>query len=115
MNLKSITAHNSAKEYLFQTYNAIHNFDLICSSESYLDSSVSSDNDNLYIRDYKLVIADHPGNIKRGGVCVYFKKSLPVSCLPNSYLKECLILEVSINKNRGYVISRYRFTKSIFR
>ena len=109
MNLKSITAHNFVKEYLLQAYNAIHNFDLICLSESYLDSSVSSDNDNLYIRDYKLVIADHPGNIKRGGVCVYLKNSLPVSCLPNPYLKEYLIFEESINKNRGYVISMYRF------
>ena len=109
MNLKSITAHNFAKEYLLQAYNAIHNFDLICLSESYLDSSVSSDNDNLYIRDYKLVIADHPGNIKRGGVCVYLKNSLPVSCLPNPYLKEYLIFEESINKNRVYVISMYRF------
>ena len=109
MNLKSITAHNFAKEYLLQAYNAIHNFDLICLSESYLDSSVSSDNDNLYIRDYKLVIADQPGNIKRGGVCVYLKNSLPVSCLPNPYLKEYLIFEESVNKNRGYVISMYRF------
>ena len=82
---------------------------MICLSESYLDSSVSSDNDNLYIRDYnKLVRADHPGNIKRGGVCVYFKESLPVSCLPNPYLKECLIFEVSINNKRGYVVSMYR-------
>ena len=27
-------------------------------------------------------------------------------CLPNSYLKECLILKVSINSKRGYVVSR---------
>ena len=70
---------------------------MICLSESYLDASVSSDNDNLNIDGYKLVRADHPGNVKRGGVCVYFKESLPVKCLSNSYLKECLILEVSIN------------------
>ena len=37
----------------------------------------------------------------------FFKESLPVSCLTNSYLKECLIFEVSINK-KGYVISMYR-------
>ena len=29
-------------------------------------------------------------------------------CLPNSYLKEYLILEVSINNKRGYVVSLYR-------
>ena len=41
-------------------------------------------------------------------MCVYFKESLPVKCLSNSYLKECLILEVSINNKRGYVVSLYR-------
>ena len=39
---------------------------------------------------------------------VYFKESMPVSCLPNPYLKECLIFEVSINNKRGYVISMCR-------
>ena len=48
----------------------IHDFDMICLSESYLDSSVSSDNNNLYIKDFKLVRADHPVNVEKGGVCV---------------------------------------------
>ena len=61
----------------------IHNFDMICLSKSYLDSSVYSDNDNLYIKDYKFVRVNHPGNVKRDGVWVYFKETLPVSCLPN--------------------------------
>ena len=47
-NLNSITAHNFAKVHLLQAYNAIYDFDMICLSESYLDSTVSSD--NLYIR-----------------------------------------------------------------
>ena len=72
-NLNSITAHNFAKVNLLQAYNAIHDFDMICLSESYLDSTVYSDNGNLYIRDYKLVRADLPGNIKRGGVSVFLK------------------------------------------
>ena len=80
---------------------------MTCLSESYLDSSVSSDNDNLYIRDYKLVRAHHPGNIKRRGACVYFKESLPVRCLPKPYLKECLIFEISIDNKRDYVVSIY--------
>ena len=80
---------------------------MICLSESYLDSFVSSDNHNLYIISYKLVRADHPGSIKRVGTCVYFKEYLPVSCLPNPYLKECLICEVFISNKRGYVVSMY--------
>ena len=43
---------------------------MICSSESYLDASVSSDNDNLNINGYKFARADHPGNAKKGGVYV---------------------------------------------
>ena len=81
---------------------------MIFFSEFYLDSSASSNNDNLYIKKYKLVRADHPKNVKRGAACVYLKKSLPVSCLPNPYLKECLIFEVSINNRRGSVVSIYR-------
>ena len=92
-NLNSITAHNFEKVDLLQAYNTIHQYDMICLSESYLDESVSSDNDNLNINGYKLVRADHPGNVKRGGVCVYFKEYLPVKCLSNFYLKECLILK----------------------
>ena len=55
-----------------------------------------------------MVRADHPGNVQRGGVCVYFKESLPVSCPPNPYLKESLLFEVSINNKKGYVVSVYR-------
>ena len=83
-SLNSITAHNFAKVKLFQVYNAIHDFDTICLSESYLDSSVSSDNDNLYIKDYNLTRTD-PRNAERGGFWVHFKESLPVRCLPITF------------------------------
>ena len=103
-NLNSIAAHNFAKVNLLQAYNAIHDFDMICLR--ILSRFIF--NDNLFIKDYKLVTADHPGNVKRGSVCVYFKESLPASCLCSPYLKECLIFEVSINNKRGYVFSMYR-------
>ena len=80
---------------------------MIFLSGSYLDSSVSSDNGNLYAKDYNLVGADHTENVTRGGACVYFKESLPISCLLNPYLKEYLIFEVSINNKRDHVVSMY--------
>ena len=66
-NLHSIKVDNIAKLNLLQAYNAIHKFDMICLIESYQDSYASSDNDNLCIKDYKLLRADHPGNVKTGG------------------------------------------------
>ena len=83
-NLNSITAQKFAKVNLLQSYNAIYKFDLMCLSESYLDSSVSSDNDNLYIKDYNLTRTD-PRNAERGGFWVHFKESLPVRCLPITF------------------------------
>ena len=66
-----------------------------------VDSSASSNNENLNISGYKLLRADHPGNVKRSDICMYFKESLPVRFLAHSYLKECFILEVSINNKGG--------------
>ena len=33
---------------------------------------------------------------------------LPVKCLSNAYLQECLLLEISINNKKGYVVSLYQ-------
>ena len=42
-------------------------------SETYLDSSILSDHICSDLEGYKLVCADHPNNVKRGGVCTYYK------------------------------------------
>ena len=42
--------------------------DMICLSETYLESTIQSDNYNLEIPGYNLVYSDYPSNNKRGGV-----------------------------------------------
>ena len=69
-NLNSIIAHNFGKIFLLKAYAAIHKFDIICLSETYLDSSIPTNNDNLDIDGYNLLCSDHPSNAKRGGVCI---------------------------------------------
>ena len=44
--------------------------DIICLLETYLNSSVQLDNDNLEIPRYNLVCSDHRSNNKRGGVWI---------------------------------------------
>ena len=61
-----------------KVYITAHKIDIICLSETYLDSTIQSDNDNLEIPGYNLVRSDHPWNNKRGGVCMYYKVSLPL-------------------------------------
>ena len=54
-----------------------------------------------------------PNNIKRGDVCAYVEVSLPVHNFNNSYLSECLTLEVTISNKKGYVITLYRSPSQI--
>ena len=42
------------------------------------DSTIPNEHVNMQINGYSLLRADHPNNIKRGGVCIYFKESLPL-------------------------------------
>ena len=75
-NLNSITAHNYLKISLLRGFISLHNFDLVCISETYLDSTTALDDENLAITGYNLLRIDHVSNSKRGGVCVYYKSSL---------------------------------------
>ena len=48
-----------------------------------------------------MVRADHPNNLKRGGVYAYVRESLPVRNFGNLYLRECLTLEVTISNKKA--------------
>ena len=96
-NLNSIIAHNFAKIFLLKAYVAIHKFDIICLLETYLDSSIPTNNDNLDIDGYNLLRSDHPSNTKRGGVCIYYKNLLylPLRVININYLNKCIVLTLN--------------------
>ena len=53
-NLNSISAHNFIKLSLLRPYIAIHKFDVVCLSETYLNASISNDDDSLEVPSYNL-------------------------------------------------------------
>ena len=95
-NLNSISAHNFTKISLLTAYVLVHNFDIICLSETYLNSEISTDDKNLEIPGYYLLRADHPSNNKRGGVCIFYRTNLPLRVLNISYLNKCITFEISV-------------------
>ena len=107
-NLNSLTAHNYLKVSLLRAYVAIRKFDVVCLSETYLDSSNLSDDDNFNLPGYNVVRADHPSNTKKGGVCIYFKNSLPLKVLDIQLLQECINFEIKIADKTCNFISLYR-------
>ena len=107
-NLNSIAAHNFIKVSLLKAYLSIHEMDIICLSETYLDSSVPVDNDNFQIPWYSSVRADHPLNMKRGGVLIHYKNFLPIKLIDFKYLHESLNFELRIGGKICKLLSIYR-------
>ena len=84
---------------MLEAYNAIHNYDIICLSETFLNSSTSKDVPEIKLQGYELIRSDHPNDTKRGGVCIYYKEHLPLK-LRNylSSLDKCIVLELKSKK-----------------
>ena len=85
-----------------------HNFDILCLSETCLDSNISSNNNNLTIPGYDLYKADHPSNVEGGGVYIYYKNFLPLKVIDIQYLQECINFEMKIGEKLCNFIVLYR-------
>ena len=67
-NLNSIPAHNFQRLDLLQGYILSNKLDILCLPETFLNSDISCDDDNLQLPGLKLIGADPPCNTKKGGV-----------------------------------------------
>ena len=74
-NLNGLATHYFQKVSSIEAFITTHNFDIICLSETFLDSFfldsflVSQYDENIMIKGYSFLIADHPSNSEGGGVC----------------------------------------------
>ena len=68
--------------------------DIVCLSETYLHSSVPTDDNNLQIPGYSSIRPDHPSNIKHGGVLIDCKNVLPIKFIDVKYLHESINSEL---------------------
>ena len=107
-NLNSISAYNFMKLSLSHAHISIHNFDILCLSETYLDSSIFSNDNNQVIPGYGLFRANHQFNVKRGGICTSYKNLLPLKVTNIQYLRECIIFETKIGDKLCNFIVFYR-------
>ena len=88
MNLKSTTTHIFYKISLSIAYVLLHNLDVVCISERYLDSTTECNGNNPEIARYNLIRADKAYNSEIGGVFIFYKRSLVLRLIDVHYLKE---------------------------
>ena len=85
-----------------------NNIDLICLTETYLDSTV--DPNNLLINGYNLLRANHPDNVRRGGSCLYHGENLTLRQVDRHHTDQCIVCEINIQNTTGYVAVIYRLS-----
>ena len=54
------------------------------------------DDSNLEIPGYSIIRDNYPSNTKRGGVCVYYKNTLPFELINIKYLQKSIWFEIRI-------------------
>ena len=107
-NLNSIPAHNSQKLELLQSYISSNKVDILCLSETFLNSDISCDDNNLQLPGFDLIRANHPSNTKRGGVCIYYRNCLPLKLINVCYFNECITLVIKLGDKICNFVSLYR-------
>ena len=107
-NHNSISAHDYSKLFLLKAYIILHKFDIIFLSETYLDYTICNNDDKFQILGYTLIRSDHPSNTKRGGVCIYYRSSLPLRVINIGYLHACLSFELQIGNKVCKFVATYR-------
>ena len=108
-NLNSVWVDEFAKIAQITAFLNVHKFDIFCIGESFLDSSIETDDSRLKIDNYELLRSDHPSNSKMGGVCLYHRDHISVRERPElSSLDECLVCEVSSGTKKIILCLLYR-------
>ena len=63
--MKNLITDNFEKVNPLEANKLVNKFGIICLSESFLDSSVLTENNNPKLNGYKMVGADHSNNVKK--------------------------------------------------
>ena len=102
-NLNGLAAHDFIKLPLIEAYIATNNFDIVCLSETFLDSSIPNDDHRINIAGYSLLRVDLPSNTKKGGVCIYYK-DFPSLIQKDDItdLKECFVTEIIVDNEKCF-------------
>ena len=106
----NLNGHDSIKISLLQAYIIPNNYGIICLSETFLNSSIQTNDDRISIDEYNLTRADHSNGSKRGEVCIYYKEHIPLIkrddiCTLDSFL----VTEIRSQGDKCFLTSAYRF------
>ena len=96
-----VVSYDFLRVSLIEAYNSVFSYDLIAIAETHIDSTI--DEGRLALDGYSFIKGNHPRNVKKGGVGLYVKDSLPSK--PRSdlvILPECIVHEIQLSKKSTF-------------
>ena len=114
-NIDSLLTRDGIKKSTIEGLDSCHKFDIFGICETYLtkkiadeDITISGFSDKPFRVDCKAVTEDEDAR-PRGGVCLYFKESLPIVNRPDLVLTdETIISEIRLGRNKIFHVLSYR-------
>ena len=93
---------------MIQAYITDQNFDIVCLSETFLNSSKENDDHKLIIHGYNLIKFDHPTDLKKDGVCICHKEHIPlIRCDDFCTLDNYLVAEIRSQSEKCFLTCAY--------
>ena len=105
-NLNSLVKENFARVDLIEAHNTLFDYDLISVCETNLNDSIVIP--DPFLKDYNFISANHPGNVSRGGVGLFYKESLPVVHRRDLSFDECIVIELKFGRKKIFFTVLYR-------
>ena len=88
-----------------EDYNTVFHYDIIALSETFLNNTVKDE--DIFIEDFSKTIfrSDHPGGDQVGGVCIYFKKNLPIKRRKDlEIMQRSVVTEMNLNRQKIFFV-----------
>ena len=90
---------------MIEPYNATNNFDIVCFSDEH----------RINIAGYSLLRADHPSNMKKRGICIYYTDFLPLVKKDDiTDLNKVLVAEIIVDNKKCFFTCLYKLPSQNF-
>ena len=99
-NVNSSGKYNFQRVCLIEAHNSIFNYDLISICETSLNDSRIPE---TLLNGYMFVPVTNPANIRRGGVGLFYKNSLPVIARDDWSFKESIVVELKFGRKKYFL------------
>ena len=109
-NLDSLPARDFASIPLIETLQTTYDFDMFGVCESMLTENIS--NEDILINGFSTdpFQSGKDSVTRNGGVCMYFKESLPIKEISDlEFLPEIIVAEIKLDRKKDFIVLSYGY------